>query len=1065
VLVLRPIDGGQARYYLEGPAPGRWAGAGSQDLELRGPVDESSLHAVLAGYRPGGAQLLERLPATRRSGFDLILAAPKSVSLLAALGDDQHQVRFRRAHEQAVDSVIGYLERDAVRTRRGDTRQPTTGLVAAAFGHSRSGAGDPHLHSHVVVANLVHGEDGRWSTLDSRSLYRHARAAGAMYQATLRHHLAEQGLRFEWSVNRNGLGDIVGVPRAAIDAASIRGRQVIQEVESSLAGRLGRATAAGRTRRRAEAGPEPAEPSKPAEAHKPTEPSQPTDPHRPAEPVPKWPQRVAAAGLDRAAVERVLSAAATRSGVAQQIRVAGPDREAMARLLSEQHSRFRRPDVVRAAAIVSVRGAPAGGLEAAADDFLNSAVPAGDDYWTTAGLKRLEERIVSAATPPGRPTAGLVARDMPPPPGLSDAGREAVARLTHSGVPVDLLNGDLISQAQVLDAARRAWEASGHRVAMVSPTERGQARWETLAGLGRPPPAPSHATVVMVDNAERWSTADLHHVVADASARQAKVVLLDGGSQPRRRRADSPAMETLRTKLATLDAGRAPQLGRAALVEPAGAGAAAAGAAAAGAARTGAARAGAARAGAAAVSAGRDGTVILTPTAQDAMAHLVGDWHRRQMAGEHPRMVALGPEEAEHLNAMARAIRTESGQLKGPSVEIGGRTFQAGDEVAALRRDGRLGGVPGGAVGRVSSVDPEQRQVTIEWQGREAAVTVGAAPGRKSRDTLPLTHGYATTPPYLRDGHDGPLLGLGHIEAVAPRLTPDRIYEVASTPAHDRARDQPSPLTSLLAEVPGHSDRIDRSRTPSDIASDAGRSLVELAGERDRLAAYLQANVPPDVRPELRQLAEERAWLAAIPEPPDHGRPGYPQPGYPQPDHGRPGYPQPGYPQPGYPQPGPFGYSDRVSTLATFDGQLEALTTAAGHRSEWLQQHRDQLGRWADLSHAIVWREAALGRGAELRPTAAVLAQLGPPPSDTSRRPVWRRAAAAVESHREQWGLPDGPLELGRHTHPATEPDRSRRASELRVLATTQELQRSLGRGRDHGRDHDLDRSLSPSGR
>jgi hypothetical protein len=151
--------------------------------------------------------------------------------------------------------------------------------------------------------------------------------------------------------------------------------------------------------------------------------------------------------------------------------------------------------------------------------------------------------------------------------------------------------------------------------------------------------------------------------------------------------------------------------------------------------------------------------------------------------------------------------------------------------------------------------------------------------------------------------------------------------------------------------------------------------------------------------------------------------------------------------------------------LATFDGQLEALTTAAGHRSEWLQQHRDQLGRWADLSHAIVWREAALGRGAELRPTAAVLAQLGPPPSDTSRRPVWRRAAAAVESHREQWGLPDGPLELGRHTHPATEPDRSRRASELRVLATTKELQRSLGRGRDHGRDHDLDRSLSPSGR
>jgi conjugative relaxase-like TrwC/TraI family protein len=988
VLVLRPIDLGQARYYLDGPAPGRWVGAGSEDLELRGQVDERSLHAVLAGHRPSGDKLLERIPAARRSGFDLILAAPKSVSLVAALGDDQHRILFHQSHEQAVQSVIGYLERDAVRTRRGNTRQATTGLVAATFRHCTSAAHDPHLHSHLVVANLVHAEDGRWSTLDSRSLYRHGRAAGAVYQATLRHHLAQHGLGFDWTVNRHGLGDIAGVPRAAIEASSIRGRQVVQEIEATLAGRVGRATAAGRTRHSVDGALESKE---------------------------TWRRRVAAAGLDRTTVDRLLVDAATRSHLVSQIR-SGPDPVELARLLSEQHSRFRRPDVVRAAAIVSVRGLSASGLEAAADSFLRSAVPAGDDSWTTPGLKRLEERIVSAAGPPVRSSAGLVAADTPPPPDMSESGREAVTRLTREGAPVDLMRGELISQAQVLDAARGAWEASGHCVALVSPTERGQARWQTLAGLERPPPPPAHPTVVVVDNAERWSTADLHRVMADASARQAKVVLLDGGSQPRRRRAESPAMDDLRAKLVTIDAGSAPALSR----DP-----------------------DQGRATATVVPAGREGTVVLAPTARGAMAGLVEEWQRLQAAGERPRLVALGPEEAEHLNAMARALRVESGQVRGPSVDIGGRLFQAGDEVQALRRDRRLGGVPGGALGRVTAVDAEHHQATIEWQGRDSAVTVGGSatsapsqrhpddsmPKPRSRSTstsrskgpLPLTHGYATTPPYLRHGHDGPLLGLGHIEAVAPSLAPERIYDIAPAPAADVTRDRSNPVASLLVEASGRDDGShNRRRTAADLAADASRSLEDLAGERDRLAEYLRANVPPDVRTELRRACEDRTWLVGVAARPVDGRSGR------------------------------YGSPAVAPNLAAHDDRLEALTAAARSRTDWLEQHRGQLGRWADLTHAIAWREAALGRGAELRPTVAVLAQLGPVPGDTNGRRVWRRGAEAVEAHRERWSLPDRPLELGK---PATDLDPSRRAGELRVLAAAQEVQRTRGLDRDRGRD------------
>ena len=61
------------------------------------------------------------------------------------------------------------------------------GLIGAAFRHRTSRAGDPQLHTHVVVANTTRCEDGVWRALDGRHLYAHARTAGFLYQAELRH--------------------------------------------------------------------------------------------------------------------------------------------------------------------------------------------------------------------------------------------------------------------------------------------------------------------------------------------------------------------------------------------------------------------------------------------------------------------------------------------------------------------------------------------------------------------------------------------------------------------------------------------------------------------------------------------------------------------------------------------------------------------------------------------------------------------------------------------------------------------------------------------------------------
>jgi len=49
-----------------------------------------------------------------------------------------------------------------------------------------SRAGDPQLHTHILVANLIKTPDGKWRTLDGQRLYRRAKTAGYLYQAHLR---------------------------------------------------------------------------------------------------------------------------------------------------------------------------------------------------------------------------------------------------------------------------------------------------------------------------------------------------------------------------------------------------------------------------------------------------------------------------------------------------------------------------------------------------------------------------------------------------------------------------------------------------------------------------------------------------------------------------------------------------------------------------------------------------------------------------------------------------------------------------------------------------------------
>ena len=119
--------------------------------------------------------------------------------------------------------MIDHLSVEACFARRGRGGAQlveANGFIGAAFRHRTSRAGDPQLHTHVVVPNLVEGSDGRWSAPDGRQLYLWQKAAGTLYRSALRTELAPLG--FAWDFRRNGLSELRDVPKAILRAFSKR---------------------------------------------------------------------------------------------------------------------------------------------------------------------------------------------------------------------------------------------------------------------------------------------------------------------------------------------------------------------------------------------------------------------------------------------------------------------------------------------------------------------------------------------------------------------------------------------------------------------------------------------------------------------------------------------------------------------------------------------------------------------------------------------------------------------------------------------------------------------------
>jgi conjugative relaxase-like TrwC/TraI family protein len=117
----RPVAQGRDDYYSgRGQSPGRWTGSGAAALEVGGRVDDDGFMALMNGRDPGTGERLKRVGGRSKvAAFDLTFSAPKSVSVLFAIGESALAAALVEAPESAVDAAVGYLEREARRVRRG----------------------------------------------------------------------------------------------------------------------------------------------------------------------------------------------------------------------------------------------------------------------------------------------------------------------------------------------------------------------------------------------------------------------------------------------------------------------------------------------------------------------------------------------------------------------------------------------------------------------------------------------------------------------------------------------------------------------------------------------------------------------------------------------------------------------------------------------------------------------------------------------------------------------------------------------------------------------------------
>jgi conjugative relaxase-like TrwC/TraI family protein len=1073
---VREVAGNREEYLSgHGESPGRWLGRGARALGQEGVASTEAFVRMFHGRHPDTGQLLGR-PHSEHGvpAFDVVLRPTKSVSLLYGLGDAKVAAQVLDAHQQATEQALSYLE-EHIGARRGHggcDHVQGSGLLAVGFDHRTSRAGDPLLHTHVIVANRVQGPDGRWTALDGRDLYRHRLAADAIYRGTYQQALT-RSLGVAWGeADRWGNRELAGMPPELLRVFSKRADAIDCEVERLEAeGRVRTpklvkwAVHSTRQAKRQEA------PSVLAE---------------------RWRVEAAEHGVDvpellRGVLGRDrLTASGPAAGddlatdaVADEAVIAGVfDRLAGAQGLTAQASTFARPEVIAALGDHLV-AADRGGLEELADRFLEQRAVSvvadrtlGERRWSTPELLEVEQHLVAGAIERRDQQAAVCSPEavraaLAEHPTLGEDQAGMVRDLALSGDGVRVVVGKAgTGKTYALGVARHAFALDGYRVVGAAPTGIAATSLEAegfeevatvdrlLVELDQDSRAgrrdASHATrhdrqgegavldgrsVLVVDEASMVGSRKLTRLLQHADQAGAKVVLVGddrqlgaidagGGFRGLRVRLGASVLTENRRQQAAWER-EALELVRDGQVDQA-------------------------------VTAYREHDRMVPATSKTQLTlNLVREWwqaHQQaetaERAGEpggEAVILAYRRDEVDRLNTVCQQVMQRNGRLGPDALQVGDRQIYVGDRVVLGRNDLRGLGVANGTRGTVTGLNFKDRTLTLQTeQGRQ--LTLPAAyldrPVPPARRVVDLA--YATT------GHKAQ--GLTRWRALV-RITGQedanwlyvqlsrarqdtRLHTIVGHEPHPDAGELDLPdreppdaydqLAAALSRQAGQRLAIDTSSRLDVRATPTG----ELRAERDRLQAELD-QAPPD-RTRLLERATQRRrqaeqQLAAIEaEHPRRGRGGLLGRRHQQED------------------PAARALATQQAERAA---QAEVQARAAQQRHQaWAEDHQEVGHNYREVTRELGLRSRQRVAVAELEQPAYLTCALGPIPESVRGRRAWRQTARLVEDYRQRFQIDDPDRPLGQ---PPGRADAERDQAWRRANSAIQRMQGRQQRGLD----------------
>ena len=702
---------GACEYYLgAGETPGVWVGRGlpALGLEPGSEVREQQLEAVFArGLHPVTGEALGRAwRADAVTGFDLTFSAPKSVSVLWALGGVSAQTQVAQAHRAAVLAALTYLDQHAALSRRGTDgvdQIATAGFAAALFDHRTSRAGDPQLHTHALVPNKLRCADGIWRTIDGHELFHHKKAAGVLYQAALRAELHSRlGVVFA-APTAHGQAEILGVPTAVMTAWSKRTAQiaaeavpVIADYETTLGRDLTRNERAAVTKTAVLKTRQAKEPAASVSVL-----------------YERWSTEAEALGLDAITLHSAITAASKpfTFGVTPAVTPAQSGNAVLA--AGRRRGVFSRADLtIEVAAALPVVAETAEQLRVRVEELTGFGVAnpltvrlgapqmgvtprASDAQYTSTEMMQVEAQVLRAAATGRDRHAAQVPAATVDPDAIARLGADqqaAVNSLTTGGEFLIVLTAPAgAGKTTTLGAATRVWQNAGFHVVGLAPSARAaaelgratggtadtlakwlhqQARLPGLPEQERAAWAATGRTVLVVDEASMASTFDLHELTRIAWKAHAKLVLVGdpaqigtiniaGGLLPalaaRGHGIELTAIHRFRHDWEA-DASLRLRAGDRSVIDVYG-------------------------------DAGRLHTVHHP---DQAAATVFAHWQNARADGAEVMMLARTRDDVDQLNALAKTAAQQSGQSHGPQVAAGDKSFQAGDVIRTKRNNRQL---------------------------------------------------------------------------------------------------------------------------------------------------------------------------------------------------------------------------------------------------------------------------------------------------------------------------------------------------------------------------------------